>query len=199
MKRALDLAGTIALLAATVPLLALAALLVRATMGSPVLFRQVRSGRDGKPFTLLKLRTMRAGEPTAGDEARLTTIGRWLRALSIDELPQLWNVARGDMSLVGPRPLLPAYVQRYSAEQRRRLDVLPGITGLAQVRGRNALSWQRRLALDAWYAAHRSLWLDMAILCRTPLAVVRRRGISFPGHSTMPEFLGTDDASGAGQ
>jgi lipopolysaccharide/colanic/teichoic acid biosynthesis glycosyltransferase len=194
LKRALDVVGALGLAVATAPLLALAALAVRVTMGSPVLYRQVRAGRHGRLFTLLKLRTMRptaAGEDAlASDGARLTALGRLLRASSLDELPQLWNVLRGDMALVGPRPLLPEYLPRYSAEQARRHDVRPGLTGLAQIRGRNGLDWPERLALDVWYVDHPSLRLDLAILGATAAAVVRRDGVSAAGHATMPEFQG---------
>jgi lipopolysaccharide/colanic/teichoic acid biosynthesis glycosyltransferase len=194
LKRALDVVGALGLAVATAPLLALAALAVRVTMGSPVLYRQVRAGRHGRLFTLLKLRTMRptaAGEDAlASDGARLTALGRLLRASSLDELPQLWNVLRGDMALVGPRPLLPEYLPRYSAEQARRHDVRPGLTGLAQIRGRNGLDWPERLALDVWYVDHQSLRLDLAILGATAAAVVRRDGVSAAGHATMPEFQG---------
>jgi lipopolysaccharide/colanic/teichoic acid biosynthesis glycosyltransferase len=193
-KRLLDVAGALVLGLATLPLLALAALAVRLAMGSPVLYRQARAGLHGRPFTLLKLRTMRATAPgedaLASDGVRLTRLGRWLRATSVDELPQLWNVLRGDMALVGPRPLLPEYLPRYSAEQARRHEVRPGLTGLAQIRGRNGLPWPERLALDVWYVDHRSLRLDLAILLATAAAVVRRDGVSAAGHATMPEFQG---------
>ncbi|MEW6271698.1 MAG: sugar transferase [Thermodesulfobacteriota bacterium] len=189
MKRALDLALALPLLAvAALPMLAIA-LAVRAADGAPVLFRQSRPGLGGRPFTLLKFRTMRSGgEP---DAERLTPIGRLLRAASLDELPQLWNVVRGDMSLVGPRPLLPQYLERYTPRQARRHEVRPGITGLAQVEGRNALDWDERLELDVRYVEQRSLALDLRLLARTVAAVVSRRGISAAGHVTMPEFLGS--------
>jgi lipopolysaccharide/colanic/teichoic acid biosynthesis glycosyltransferase len=191
-KRAFDLALALPLLAAgALPMLAIA-LLLRVVDGKPVLFRQTRPGRDGRPFTLLKFRTMRHGaEP---DELRLTALGRLLRAASLDELPQLWNVVRGEMSLVGPRPLLPQYLERYSARQRRRHEVPPGITGLAQVEGRNALSWEERLELDVRYVEQRNLALDARLVARTVLAVLARRGVSADGHATMPEFMGTAGA-----
>jgi lipopolysaccharide/colanic/teichoic acid biosynthesis glycosyltransferase len=191
VKRAFDLglAGLALILLA--PILLLVGLAVWATMGLPILFRHRRLGLDARPFTLLKLRTMRPGLPGEPDAARLTRLGRRLRALSLDELPQLWNVLRGDMSLVGPRPLLPEYLERYTTEQARRHEVLPGITGLAQVSGRNALSWDERFALDVWYVDHRSLRLDLEILWRTAVSVIRRDGVSAPGHATMPEFLGS--------
>ena len=188
-KRLLDLTIALPLLAvAALPMLGIA-LALRCTDGAPVLFRQTRPGRGTRPFTLLKFRTMRAG--SAPDELRLTRLGRVLRTLSLDELPQLWNVLRGEMSLVGPRPLLPQYVARYSPRQMRRHDVPPGITGLAQVEGRNALSWEQRFELDVWYVEHRNLALDLRLIARTVLAVALRRGVSASGHATMPEFLGS--------
>ena len=187
-QRVLDVTLTAALLPVALPLAALVAVLVRATMGTPVLFRHTRTGLHGRLFTLYKFRTMRT---TAGDdESRLTAVGRALRSLSLDELPQLWNVLRGDMSLVGPRPLLPQYLARYTADQARRHEVRPGITGLAQVKGRNALSWPEKFALDVEYVDHRSLALDATILLKTIAAVVRRAGVSAPGAATMPEFMG---------
>ena len=187
-KRALDLSAALVLLVATSPLLLFAMLAVRRTMGGPVLFRQTRAGRHGQLFTLYKLRTMRDG--TANDAVRLTPLGHLLRASSIDELPQLWNILRGDMSLIGPRPLLPEYLPRYSAEQTRRHAVRPGITGLAQVCGRNTLGWPERLALDVRYVDQQSLGLDLWIAWRTVCTVLRRDGISASGHVTMPEFRG---------
>ncbi len=187
-KRCLDVAGSAVVLVLAAPLLILAMLAVRCTLGAPVFFRQARVGQGDRVFTLLKLRTMRAG---AGDDAaRLTALGRALRASSVDELPQLWNVLRGDMSLVGPRPLLPEYLGRYSAEQARRHAVRPGITGLAQVNGRNALGWAERLALDVRYVDTCSTRLDLEILVRTVGCLVARRGVSAPGHATMPAFAG---------
>jgi lipopolysaccharide/colanic/teichoic acid biosynthesis glycosyltransferase len=168
-------------------------------MGSPVLFSQERAGRDGVPFVLLKLRTMSnvdPGEAAANDdEARLTPFGARLRAWSLDELPQLWNVLRGDMALVGPRPLPLVYVDRYSPRERRRLEVRPGISGLAQVSGRNELTWDEKFALDVDYVTRRSLALDVRILWRTVTTLLRRKGISAPGHATMPEFLGRAGAA----
>jgi lipopolysaccharide/colanic/teichoic acid biosynthesis glycosyltransferase/glycosyltransferase involved in cell wall biosynthesis len=199
-KRLVDVAGALVLLVATLPFLALGALAVALTMGRPILFRQTRIGRGDRAFALFKLRTMRMARPprpsdgaagiSAQDAQRLTAVGRWLRATSLDELPQLWNVLRGDMSLVGPRPLLPCYLERYSAEQRRRHEVLPGITGLAQIKGRNGLSWDEKFAFDVWYVDHRSLRLDLWILWRTLVAVARRDGIGASDHATMPEFIG---------
>lgn len=194
-KRVVDLILGGALSIAALPLVALAAALVRVTMGRPVLFRQVRPGLAGRPFTLLKFRTMRpAPEGSAmSDEARVTRLGSFLRRTSLDELPELWNVLKGDMSLVGPRPLLMEYLDRYSARQARRMEVKPGVTGLAQVSGRNALSWEAKFDLDAWYVDHWSLGLDMKVLARTVWKTVAGRGISAPGHATMPEFRGKAD------
>jgi lipopolysaccharide/colanic/teichoic acid biosynthesis glycosyltransferase len=177
------------------PLLLLLALVVWINLGRPVLFRQIRAGRHGVPFTLLKFRTMTDGRVAQGellpDHDRLKRCGKILRATSLDELPQLWNVLRGEMSLVGPRPLLPQYVDRYSARQARRLEVQPGLTGWAQVCGRNALSWEDRFELDVWYVEHRTLWLDLRILVMTIWKTLRREGISAAGHVTMPEFRGS--------
>jgi lipopolysaccharide/colanic/teichoic acid biosynthesis glycosyltransferase len=193
VKRLADvsLAGTA--LVVTAPLRAAAAVAVRATMGRPVLFSQVRPGRGGRPFTVRKLRTMMPGP--GDDGARLTPLGRLLRAASVDELPQLWNVLRGDMSLVGPRPLLTAYLARYTPEQARRHDVLPGITGWAQIHGRNALSHEEKFRLDVWYVDNWSLLLDARILAATVWRVLSRSGISAEGHATMPEFMGTEAGS----
>lgn len=191
-KRAFDLAVAVPLLlAAALPMLVIA-LVLRLVDGAPVLFRQTRPGRDGRPFTLLKFRTMRPGD--AADALRLTRLGGVLRAASLDELPQLWNVLRGEMSLVGPRPLLPQYLTRYSPRQARRHEVPPGITGLAQVEGRNSLSWDDKLELDVRYVEQRTLALDVRLIARTVLAVLARRGVSADGHATMPEFLGTAGA-----
>jgi lipopolysaccharide/colanic/teichoic acid biosynthesis glycosyltransferase len=193
-KRAIDLAAASVGLLLLSPVIATVALLVRVTMGRPVLFRQARAGREGVPFELLKFRTMRsAGAGEDGpefDQARLTPIGRLLRTWSLDELPSLWNVLKGELSLVGPRPLPVRYVPRYSASQARRHEVPPGITGWAQVNGRNLLTWDERLALDVWYADHRSLTLDFRILGATLTNVLGRQGISHEGHATMPEFDG---------
>ena len=174
------------------PVMGLIALLVWRTMGRPVLFRHVRPGLHGKPFVMYKFRTMRDLRDAEGnllpDEARLTPFGRWLRTTSLDELPELVNVLRGEMSLVGPRPLLMEYLERYTPEQARRHEVKPGITGWAQIHGRNNLSWEERLRLDVWYVDHWSLWLDLKILWRTLWMVLRREGISAQGHATMPRF-----------
>jgi sugar transferase EpsL len=193
-KRLLDLLVAAAALLLFSPLLLLVALLVRVQLGSPVLFRQLRPGLHGKPFELIKFRTMRPESEersgVASDAGRLTRLGRLLRSASLDELPELWNVLRGDMSLVGPRPLLMQYLSRYSPEQARRHEVRPGLTGWAQVNGRNALGWEEKFALDVWYVDNRSMLLDLRILAMTAWQVVRPRGISAEGAATMPEFMG---------
>ena len=195
-KRVLDLALAVPALLFLAPLLAVLAAAVRVTTGPPVLFRQRRPGLGGRPFTLHKLRTMRdatdaAGRPLA-DAERLTRLGRFLRRTSLDELPELFDVVRGAMSLVGPRPLKMAYLDRYAPEERRRHEVRPGITGWAQVHGRNAVDWRRRFALDVWYVDHVSLALDLAILWRTLRTVLRGEGIHAEGHATMPDFTGDE-------
>lgn len=198
LKRAIDVSVAGAVLVVAAPILAAAAVAIAATDGLPVLFRQPRPGREGSPFTLFKFRTMRTSPKKEGlpqfDGERLTRVGKALRGASIDELPQLWNVLRGDMSLVGPRPLLMRYLDRYTPDQARRHAVLPGITGWAQVNGRNALSWDAKFALDVWYVDHWSPWLDVQILARTAVSVVMRRGISSKGHVTMEEFMGNATA-----
>lgn len=194
LKRALDILLALAGLIVLSPLLAVLALLVRLRLGAPVLFWQKRGGLHGKPFTILKFRTMTdACDPQGNllpDRDRLPAFGRFLRSTSLDELPELWNVLTGDMSLVGPRPLLQEYLDRYSPEQARRHEVRPGITGWAQVNGRNALSWEERFALDVWYVDHCSLWLDAKILVLTVVKIFRRDGISANAHATMPVFTG---------
>ena len=171
--------------------------LIRLKLGGPVLFRQSRPGLDGQIFELIKFRTMSNARGADGellpDEERLTPFGNRLRRLSLDELPTLWNVVRGEMSLVGPRPLLVQYLDRYTPEQRRRHDVAPGITGWAQINGRNALEWEQKFELDLWYVEHQSLRTDLAILFRTISQVLGQRGISAEGHVTMPEFMGSND------
>jgi len=193
-KRSIDLVGSLAGLTIAMPVVGLAATLIRLTMGSPVLFKQERAGKDGQPFTLLKLRSMRhACDPSqqlTPSLDRITWLGRFMRATSIDELPQLWNVLKGEMSLVGPRPLLPEYVPRYSAFQRRRLDVKPGLTGWAQVNGRNVLSWEQRFQLDVWYVDHGSIRLDLLILLMTVWKVLRGEGLQHSRDVTMPFFGG---------
>ena len=189
IKRALDTAAAALGLLLLAPLMALLALLIRASMGRPVLFRHQRPGLHGRPFTLYKFRTMTDARNAQGellpDADRVTPLGRFLRSTSLDELPELWNVLRGEMSLVGPRPLLLSYLDRYTPEQARRHQVLPGITGWAQVNGRNALEWEKRLAMDAWYADHCSFWLDARILVMTLLKVISREGVCEDG-----EFMG---------
>lgn len=194
MKRSFDfLLATLALVVLT-PVLVLVAWQVRRKLGSPVLFRQVRPGLHGRPFEMVKFRTMRDAVDADGcllpDDERLTPFGRFLRASSLDELPELWNVLKGEMSLVGPRPLLMEYLPLYSPEQARRHEVRPGITGWAQVNGRNAVSWAERFKLDIWYIDHRSLWLDLRILWLTVRKVIVREGISAQGEATMPRFTG---------
>jgi sugar transferase EpsL len=194
MKRALDLALTVPGLVVAAPLMAGTAMALRLSVGSPVVFRHQRPGQGAKPFVLLKFRTMSDERDEEGrllpDEQRLTKVGALVRRLSLDELPQLLNVLKGDMSLVGPRPLLMEYLERYSPEQARRHEVKPGITGWAQVNGRNALSWEEKLALDVYYVEHASLGLDLRILAKTALKVFRREGVSAAGHATMPVFMG---------
>ena len=194
MKRLIDLLAAAALLVLLAPLLILIGVLVWRRLGSPVLFRQARPGLGGVPFQMVKFRTMRDAVDASGqplpDVERLTTFGRFLRSTSLDELPELWNVFKGDMSLVGPRPLLMEYLPLYSAQQARRHEVKPGITGWAQVNGRNSLDWPARFALDIWYVDNQSLWLDLRILCLTLLKVVRRDGVSEAGQATMTKFKG---------
>ena len=194
LKRALDLAVSVAALVLASPIIAGAALAIRLTMGSPVLFTQERLGFRGRPFRVYKFRTMRSAGAGPWDPARdgerLTPLGRALRRWSVDELPQLLNVVRGDMSLVGPRPLPVEYGPRYSREQFRRHDVLPGITGWAQVNGRNAATWEERFRLDVWYADNRTLLLDLRILAATLSRVVTGEGVAAPGAATMTEFRG---------
>jgi sugar transferase EpsL len=195
-KRLFDLLLTIPGLLLVSPVLALTALLVRVYHGSPVLFRQLRPGYRARPFYLYKFRTMRDLRDDQGelllDEQRLTRLGQLLRATSLDELPELFHVLRGEMSLVGPRPLLMQYLERYSAEQARRHDVLPGITGWAQINGRNALTWQDKFRLDIWYVDHWSLGLDVRILLQTFWKTINQEGISQPGRATADEFMGNE-------
>ena len=194
VKRLLDVLGASVAIVLLSPVLLAVAVAVRLRLGSPILFRQTRPGLGGRPFVLYKFRTMRDGcganGETLPDAQRLTRFGRFLRSTSLDELPELLNVLRGDMSLVGPRPLLMEYLPLYSAEQARRHAVRPGITGWAQVNGRNAVAWPERFALDVWYVDHVGFWLDVRILFRTVRGVVRREGISEPGEATMTKFDG---------
>ncbi|MEU4714739.1 sugar transferase [Micromonospora purpureochromogenes] len=194
VKRIIDVTVAAVLLVLVAPVMAVVAVLVAVGLGRPVLFRQRRAGLHGQIFEVAKFRTMRSPEPGRGlvsDGDRLTPLGRWLRSTSLDELPTLWNVVRGDMSLVGPRPLLPEYLDRYSPAQARRHEVRPGVTGLAQVRGRNSLGWEEKLDLDVRYVDGRSLRLDLSILVATVRTVLSREGISAEGAATAPEFLGT--------
>ena len=197
-KRVLDLAVSVTLLVVLLPLIVAVALVIRLNLGAPVLFRQERPGLRGQPFVLYKFRSMTNARASDGsdlpDGARLTRLGRWLRKASLDELPQLWNVALGNMSLVGPRPLLMEYLPLYDEEQARRHEVRPGVTGWTQVKGRNALSWEDKFALDVWYVEHESFQLDMKILALTALRLLRPQGISAPGADTMPKFTGTRKA-----
>lgn len=194
MKRALDLTlvGVTALL--WLPTLLLVSVLIRIRMGSPVLFTQMRPGLHGKPFRLFKFRTMTDARDASGnplpDAVRLTELGRVIRATSFDELPEIWNVLRGEMSLVGPRPLLTEYLPLYDELQARRHAVMPGITGWAQINGRNAITWEEKFALDLWYVDNQSLWLDVKILWRTLVQVVKHDGIAAPGEATAPKFTG---------
>ena len=203
MKRFMDIIFASVALILLSPVLLIVALAILFTMGTPVLFRQQRPGLHGRPFGIIKFRTMRAVRPgedaVASDGMRLTRLGRFLRAASLDELPELWNVLKGDMSLVGPRPLLMQYLPLYSPAQARRHEVRPGLTGWAQVKGRNALSWDEKFALDVWYVDHRSLWLDLRILAATIGQVVARRGIAAEGTATMHEFRGNAPGPAEGE
>jgi len=193
-KRLLDLTLSLTALLCLAPLLALLALLVRVTLGAPVLFRQTRPGRHGQPFTVYKFRTMTDARDANGqllpDAERLTKFGRFLRSTSLDELPELINVLKGDMSLVGPRPLLMQYLERYTPEQARRHEVRPGITGWAQINGRNALAWEQKFKLDVWYVDHVSCLLDVKIIALTVWRTLKREGINQPGQATAQEFMG---------
>lgn len=196
MKRVFDFVISSVAGLLLLPVILVIAIIVRWRLGSPVFYRQQRAGLHGKPFCLVKFRTMldecdSAGRPR-DDATRLTGLGRALRSTSLDELPELWNVLRGEMSLVGPRPLLPEYLPLYSVEQARRHDVRPGITGWAQINGRNSLTWEDRFALDVWYVENRSFWLDIKILLLTFIRVLRREGINAPNHATMARFTGSD-------
>jgi len=196
MKRFLDIAGASLALLLLSPLLLAVAIAIRCSMGYPILFCQQRTGSRGRSFTLFKFRTMSNAVGPDGvmlpDAARLSSLGRFLRRTSIDELAELFNVLKGDMSLVGPRPLLPEYLPLYSAEQARRHEVRPGITGWAQVNGRNGIAWEEKFVYDVWYVDHRSLWLDLKILCLSVVTVLRADGISQAGHATMEKFRGNN-------
>ncbi len=196
VKRIFDLLVAVTALLVLAPVLFGVAILIGLQMGSPVVFRQQRPGRGGRPFEMIKFRTMHDSRDASGsqrpDAERLTALGRTLRATSLDELPELWNVLKGDMSLVGPRPLLMEYLSLYTPEQSRRHEVRPGITGWAQVNGRNAISWEDKFKLDVWYVENRSLWLDIKILCLTVKKVLVRDGISAAGEATMSRFAGSE-------
>ncbi|KZZ48355.1 sugar transferase [Oleiphilus sp. HI0118] len=195
MKRTLDVLLAAFALVILCPVILVTAILVSIGLGRPVLFRQTRPGLNGQPFEMIKFRTMRDAEDKNGnqlpDEQRLTKLGQFLRAASLDELPELWNVLKGDMSLVGPRPLLMEYLPLYSDEQRRRHEVRPGVTGWAQVNGRNAISWDEKFKLDVWYVDNQSFWLDIKILLLTVFKVFKRDGISQEGQVTMERFKGS--------
>jgi lipopolysaccharide/colanic/teichoic acid biosynthesis glycosyltransferase len=194
VHRALDI--TVAVIAGLflLPLMGIAALAIWISLGRPILFRQTRIGKGEKSFQLVKFRTMqvdREGAGIASDAQRLTPLGEILRNLSIDEIPQLWNVLKGEMAMVGPRPLLPQYLPRYSKFQRRRHEVRPGVTGWAQINGRNDIAWEDKFRMDVWYVDHRSIWLDLRILFLTAREVLCRRGVSAQGHATASEFQGS--------
>ena len=195
-KRAMDILGAGIGLILFAPVLLLLWCLIRRDMGTPVLFRETRPGRDGKPFEMVKFRSMKDAASPDGtplpDAERITPLGAKLRSSSADELPELWNVLKGDMSLVGPRPLLMEYLPLYSPRQARRHDLRPGVTGWAQVNGRNALSWDEKFALDVWYVENRTLWLDLRIIWMTIAKVLRRDGIAADGEATMPKFTGSN-------
>ncbi|NLW44484.1 MAG: sugar transferase [Syntrophomonadaceae bacterium] len=194
LKRFMDIICSVLGLIFLSPLLFVLAIIIRLQMGNPVFFRQQRPGFKGKPFQIIKFRTMKEQRDKDGrmlpDEQRLTRLGKFLRSTSLDELPELFNVLKGDMSLVGPRPLLMQYLDRYTPEQARRHEMKPGITGWAQVNGRNAITWEEKFALDVWYVNNCSFWLDMKILAMTVVKVFKREGISAEGEATMPEFMG---------
>jgi lipopolysaccharide/colanic/teichoic acid biosynthesis glycosyltransferase len=195
IKRIFDLFAALLALVLLAPVLAVVGWQIRRKLGSPVLFRQVRPGLRGRPFEMVKFRTMRDALDAHGkplpDSERMTPFGNFLRSVSLDELPEVWNVLKGDMSLVGPRPLLMEYLPLYSPEQARRHEVRPGVTGWAQINGRNALSWEDKFKLDVWYVDHQSLWLDLKILVLTVKKVFVREGISAAGEATMPRFMGS--------
>ena len=195
MKRLFDLTLILLSLPLLLPLYLVVAWLVRSKLGAPILFRQIRPGKHAKPFEMIKFRTMTDERDSNGellpDSVRLTKFGHFLRSSSLDELPELWNVVKGDMSLVGPRPLLMEYVSLYSPEQARRHEMCPGISGWAQVNGRNAISWEEKFKLDVWYVDNRSFWLDIKVICLTLKKVIVRDGISADGEATMSKFKGT--------
>ena len=195
LKRVFDILISLFILTLAFPLLLFAVIAIRTTMGSPVFFRQTRPGKNRRPFSIVKLRTMHdrvdVANVSLSDDKRLTSLGKFLRATSIDELPELWNVLRGEMSLVGPRPLLIDYLPLYNERQNLRHTVRPGITGWAQINGRNAISWEEKLEFDAWYTENRSQWLDLKIIWRTIWKVLLRENINEPGHATQSKFTGS--------
>jgi sugar transferase EpsL len=195
MKRLFDFLVSLGSLILLFPVFVVVGILVRINLGSPVLFSQERPGRNGRIFTMWKFRSMTGPRDRNGsllnDAARLTAFGRWLRSSSLDELPELWNILRGDMSLVGPRPLLVEYLPLYSQDQSRRHEVRPGLTGWAQINGRNALSWDEKFRLDVWYVSNRTFWLDLKVIALTAIKVFHRKGISAAGDATMPRFTGS--------
>lgn len=199
MKRVFDILASGLGLVFLAPIFLTLMVLVRLRLGSPVFFKQQRPGRRGRPFLMLKFRTMTDVRDTEGnllpDHVRLTPLGKFLRSSSLDELPELWNVIKGDMSLVGPRPLLMEYLPLYNERQNRRHEVRPGVTGWAQVNGRNAIGWDQKFDLDVWYVENQSLWLDLKILFLTVWKVIRRDGISAAGEATMPKFTGTENSN----
>lgn len=197
MKRLFDVICALLVLIALFPVILIVFMLVRVKLGSPVFFCQIRPGKDGRPFQMVKFRTMLSAVDKKGnllpDDQRMASFGRFLRSTSLDELPELWNVLKGDMSLVGPRPLLMEYLPLYSDEQYRRHDVRPGVTGWAQINGRNAISWEDKFKLDVWYVNNRSFWLDLKILILTVKKVLVRDGVSGEGEVTMSKFTGNSD------
>jgi lipopolysaccharide/colanic/teichoic acid biosynthesis glycosyltransferase len=196
VKRLFDLAGALALLIILSPVILVTAVVVAIGLGRPILFRQKRAGYRGQIFEMIKFRSMTDARDADGnlmpDDQRLPRLGQFLRASSLDELPELWNILRGDMSLIGPRPLLVRYLDRYTPEQARRHEVRPGLTGWAQVNGRNTVDWDDRLAMDVWYVDHQNFRLDVIVALRTVITVLRRSGVSAEGHATMPEFMGSE-------
>jgi sugar transferase EpsL len=196
VKRIFDVIAAASALCLFAPVLLVLAVLVRIRLGTPILFSQIRPGLGGRPFRMYKFRTMTDARDAEGnllpDHVRLTPLGKFLRSSSLDELPELWNVLKGDMSLVGPRPLLMEYLPLYNQRQNRRHEVRPGITGWAQVNGRNAIGWDQKFELDVWYVENQSFWLDLKILFLTVWKVIRRDGISAAGEATMPKFTGTE-------
>ncbi|WP_409290052.1 sugar transferase [Pseudomonas sp. KCJK8927] len=196
LKRFIDILFSLLGLIVLMPVFVLVAVIIRRELGSPVLFRQIRPGRNGEPFEMVKFRTMRDATDEHGhplsDAERMTKLGAFLRASSLDELPELWNVLKGDMSLVGPRPLLMEYLPLYNSRQYKRHDVRPGVTGWAQVNGRNSLTWAKKFELDVWYVENRSIWLDVKILFLTLQKVIKRDGISADGEATMSKFKGNE-------